>query len=81
MDDDEFADEELAIFAAVSIADEDCAELEEDCAKIEEDCAAYSDDELLTAGVICNELDDDTITHIVSTDELDSGTYRSIWYS
>ena len=74
MDDDEFADEELAIFAAVSIADEDCEELEEDC-------AAYSDDELLTAGVICNELDDDTITHIVSTDELDSGTYRSIWYS
>ena len=81
MDDDEFADEELANCAAVSIADEDCAELEEDCAVAEEDCAAISDDELLTAGVICNALDDDTITHIVFSDELDSGTYRSIWYS
>ena len=58
--------------------DEDCAELE-DCAIADEDCSAISDDELLTAGVICNALDDDAITHIVSTDELDSGTYRSIW--
>ena len=54
---------------------------DEYCAKLEEDCTAFSDEELLTAGVICNELDDDTITHIVFSDELDSGTYRSIWYS
>ena len=71
MDDDEFVDEDCAI------EDEDCVELEEDCVELE----LSATDELLTAGVICNALDDDAITHIVSTDELDSGTYRSIWYS
>ena len=57
--------------------DENCVELEEDCVELE----LSATDDLLTAGVICNELDDDTMTHIVFSDELDSGTYRSIWYS
>jgi len=36
-------------------------------------------DELVTAGVICCSLDDDTITYIETSEELDSGMYRSIW--
>lgn len=36
-------------------------------------------DELLTASVICGTLDEDVITHIVTSEELDSGIYRSIW--
>ncbi len=35
-------------------------------------------DELLTAGVICCTLDEDIITHIETSEELDSGIYRSI---
>ncbi len=36
-------------------------------------------EELLTAGVIRCSLDDDAITHIETSEELDSGIYRSIW--
>jgi hypothetical protein len=35
-------------------------------------------EELLTAGVICCTLDEDIITHIETSEELDSGIYRSI---
>ena len=66
----------LSEFATV--ADEDCVVADEDCAIADEDSAAFSVDELLTAGVICNSLDEDVITHIETSEELDSGTYRSI---
>jgi hypothetical protein len=48
-----------------------------DLATLDEDCEVA--DELLTAGVICCVLDDDIITHIETSEELDSGIYRSIW--
>ena len=35
-------------------------------------------EELLTAGVICRTLDEDGMTHIETSEELDSGIYRSI---
>ena len=35
-------------------------------------------DELLTTGVICCTLDEDGMTHIETSEELDSGVYRSI---
>ena len=43
---------------------------------LDEDCAVA--DELLTAGVICGTLDEDCIKHIETSEELDSGIYRSI---
>ena len=77
----------LPEFATV---DEDCATFaDEDNAIADEDSATFtmaesltvSDEELLTAGVICNSLDEDCIKHIETSEELDSGIYRSIWYS
>lgn len=47
-----------------------------DLATLDEDCTVV--DELLTAGVICGTLDEDIITHIETSEELDSGIYRSI---
>jgi len=47
-----------------------------DLATLDEDCTVV--DELLTAGVICCTLDEDIITHIETSEELDSGIYRSI---
>jgi hypothetical protein len=70
-----------------TVADEDCATFaDEDNAIADEDSATFtmaesltvSDEELLTAGVICNSLDDEGIKHIETSEELDSGTYRSI---
>lgn len=40
--------------------------------------AARFAEELLTAGVICRTLDEDGMTHIETSEELDSGIYRSI---
>ena len=63
----------------------DLAMLDEDCAVAEELEAArfvvsFTEvtDELLTAGVICGTLDEDCIKHIETSEELDSGIYRSI---
>jgi hypothetical protein len=62
----------------------DFATVAEECAVADEDFASSSVeellfvDELLTAGVICCSLDDERITHIETSEELDSGTYRSI---
>lgn len=47
-----------------------------DLATLDEDCTVV--DELLTAGVICCTLDEDCIKHIETSEELDSGIYRSI---
>ena len=41
--------------------------------------AGNSAEEQLTAGVICCVLDEDDMTHIETSEELDSGMYRSIW--
>ena len=74
-----------------AFADEDCIIAEEDCATftmaesptstVDELLTAaelLAIDELLTAGVICCTLDDEGITHIETSEELDSGIYRSI---
>ena len=59
--------------------DEDCAVADElDAARFVESFARVAE-ELLTAGIICCALDDDIITHIETSEELDSGIYRSIW--
>jgi hypothetical protein len=75
--------------------DEDCEVADElDAARFVESFTKFADEletarfvesfarvaeELLTAGVICCTLDDDIITHIETSEELDSGIYRSIW--
>ena len=63
----------------------DLATLDEDCTVVDElevarfvESFARVADELLTAGVICCTLDEDSITHIETSEELDSGIYRSI---
>ena len=62
-----------------TVADEDNAIADEDSATFTmAESLTVSDEELLTAGVICNSLDDEGIKHIETSEELDSGTYRSI---
>lgn len=56
----------------------DFATLDEDCGALVELEVARVADELLTASVICGTLDEDVITHIEISEELDSGIYRSI---
>ena len=73
--------------------DEDCGALVElEVARVAESFTRFAElevarfvesfarvaDELLTAGVICCTLDEDSITHIETSEELDSGIYRSI---
>ncbi|WP_158213017.1 hypothetical protein [Fibrobacter sp. UWB2] len=53
----------------------DADELE--VARFVESFARFAE-ELLTAGVICRTLDEDGMTHIETSEELDSGIYRSI---
>ena len=63
----------------------DLATLDEDCTVVDElevarfvESFANVADELLTTGVICCTLDEDGMTHIETSEELDSGIYRSI---
>ncbi|MBP5439389.1 MAG: hypothetical protein J6Y14_00555 [Fibrobacter sp.] len=72
--------------------DEDCTVVDElEVARFVESFARFAElevaeeldvarvaDEQLTAGVICCTLDEDSITHIETSEELDSGIYRSI---
>ena len=76
-EDDSIADEDCAVFAMAESAALDVGFVA--ASPVEEDCAAISVEELLTAGVICCVLDEDSLTHIDTSEELDSGTYRSIW--
>ena len=71
------AEEDCAVFAMAESAALDVGFVA--ASPVEEDCAAISVEELLTAGVICCVLDEDSLTHIDTSEELDSGTYRSIW--
>ena len=66
-----FADGLITVVSFTRDADElDAARFVESFARVA--------DELLTAGVICCTLDEDIITHIETSEELDSGIYRSI---
>ena len=63
----------------LAMVDEDCTVVDElEVARFVESFARVAD-ELLTAGVICRKLDEDGMTHIETSEELDSGIYRSIW--
>lgn len=65
----------LPDFATV---DEDCAVADElEVARFVESFTEVTE-ELLTAGVIWRTLDEDGMTHIDTSEELDSGIYRSI---
>ncbi|WP_406539502.1 hypothetical protein [Fibrobacter sp.] len=71
-------EEDCAALDEYCAALDNCAMADEYCAKLEEDCTAFSDEVLLTAGVIWRKLDEDGMTHIETSEELDSGIYRSI---